>query len=218
LLDATQPFEPNTDGRPFRISASDYTVLMLFGPIMQSLAAAAPKMSIHFVRLDLTLGERLANGEIDCGVLPAEFEPGLPSSALFDDSWVCAAWAGHPSIKNRLTIEEFLEHPHLSFSITDPGHVSVADEYLASNGHERRIVASTESFTAAPFLLRGTSLLTVVPRRLGERLREAADIRLLELPFVMPPLREKLVWDPRFTSSPRHVFIRAQLAAAASSL
>ena len=66
-----------------------------------------------------------------------------------------------------------------------------------SIGGERRIVASTESFATAPFLLRETPLVTLVPRRLGERLRQAADIRLVEPPFDVPPLREKLIWSPR---------------------
>lgn len=218
LLDATRPFVPATDSHSFRISASDYSVLLLFGPIMQRLNDVAPNMSVHFVRLDLTVGERLGSGEIDFAVLPAEFGPGLPSAAMFDDTWVCAACAGHPSLGDRLTIEEFLKHPQMSFNISDPDHVSMADEYLARNGHERRIVASTASFTAAPFLLRGTPFLTIVPRRLGERLRDAAEIRLLELPFEVPPLREKLAWNPRFTSSPGHAWMREQLVDVAKTL
>jgi hypothetical protein len=62
-------------------------------------------------------------------------------------------------------------------------------------GCERRIVASTESFATAPFLLRETQLVTLVPRRLGERLRQAAEIRLIEPPFDVPPLREKLICE-----------------------
>ena len=106
----------------------------------------------------------------------------------------------------------------MSFSISDASHASVADEFLLRNGYERRIVSATESFTAAPFLLQGTTLLTILPRRLGERMQQAADIRLLELPFDIPPLREKLVWNPRFTSSPGHAWMRDQLVAVASVL
>jgi len=58
----------------------------------------------------------------------------------------------------------------------------------------------------------------MIPRRLGERMREAADLRLLELPFEVPPLREKLSWNPRFTSSPAHAWMRKQISEAAKSL
>ena len=218
LLESSRPFDAATELRAFRVAVSDYVMLLFFGPIMEKLAEVAPRMSVHFLRLDLTVGERLVLGEVDFAILPAEFEPGLPFTPIFDDSWVCAAWSGHPTLGDELTVEEFLRNPHLSFNFSDPGHASVADEFLARDGQERRIVASTESFTTAPFLLRGSPCLAVVPRRLGERLREAADIRLLELPFELPPLREKLVWNPRFTSSPAHAWMRDLMVAIAGRI
>jgi DNA-binding transcriptional LysR family regulator len=218
LLDAGRPFEPATDTHSFRIGGSDYAVLLLFGPLMRRLTELAPNMSLHFVRLDVSLGERIAAGDIDFGILPAEHEAGLSSVPFFDDSWVCAAWSGHPSVGDRLTVEDFLQQPHLAFNFSDPGHASVADEHVARSGYQRRIVASTVSFTAAPFLLSGTSLLTMLPRRLGERMALSADIRLLELPFDVPPLREQLAWNPRFTSSPAHIWMRELLAEVAEGL
>ena len=218
LLEDTRPFVPESDRRAFRVGASDYAALLLLGPIVNRLVEAGPHMSVHFLKLDLTASERLNVGEIDFAIFPAEIETTLPSEPLFDDSWLCAAWEKHPSLGEELTIEEFLKHPHMSFNISDPGHVSVADEFLARDGLERNIVASTESFTAAPFLLQGTTLLTIVPRRLGERMQQAARIRLLELPFEMPPLREKLVWNPRFTSSPGHIWMRELIVEVARNL
>lgn len=218
LLEETRPFEPQSDRRAFRIGASDYAALLLCGPIVKRLVDVAPHMSVHFLRLDLAASERLNVGELDFAIFPAEIDSTLPSELLFDDSWVCAAWSEHPSLAEELTIEEFLRHPHMSFNISDPGHVSVADEFLAREGRARNIVASTESFTAAPFLLRGTTMLTMVPRRLGERMQRAAEIRLLELPFDVPPLQEKLVWNPRFTSSPGHVWMREQMVEVAGTL
>jgi DNA-binding transcriptional LysR family regulator len=218
-LDDSKPsFSPATETRSFSIAASDYAVLMLFGPLIQRLTEAAPNISLHFVRLDLEAGERIGAGEIDFGIFPEELELQLPSIPLFDDGWVCAVWAGHSSIRDRVTIEEFLKHPHMSFNVSDPGHLSMAAEYLSRHGHIQKIAASTGSFVAAPFLLRGTRLMTMLPRRLGERMREAADLRLLELPFEVPPLREKLAWNPRFTSNPAHAWMRNQIAEVAKPL
>lgn len=218
LVGSKPSFSPATESRSFSIAASDYAVLLLFGPLMRRLAEAAPNVSLHFVRLDVEAGERIAAGEIEFGIFPAALESPLPSLPLFDDSWVCALWAGHPSIGDTLTLREYLEHPHLSFNISDPGHLSMADEYLSSHGQVHRIAATTASFTAAPFMLRGTRLLAMLPKRLGERMREAADLRLLELPFEVPVLSETLTWNPRFTSSPAHVWMREQLLEVASGL
>ena len=218
LLVLKLPFSAESESRSFRIGATDYAVLLLFEPLMKRLGRIAPDISVHFVKLDVSSGERIAAGEIDFGILPAQFEPGLPSVSLFDDTWVCAGWSGHSANGQSLTTAEFLERPHVSFSISAPDYVSVADDHLAQHGHARKIVATTESFTAAPFLLRGTPLLTIVPRRLAERLREAAEIRLFDLPFEVPKLEEKLAWNPRFTSSPAHVWMREQIVAIAKAL
>ncbi|HMB73322.1 MAG TPA: LysR family transcriptional regulator [Gammaproteobacteria bacterium] len=218
LLVSRRPFSPESEKRAFRVGATDYTVLLLFEPLMKRLSEVAPDISVNFVKLELTSGERIAEGVIDFGVFPAQFEPGLPSEPLFEDTWVCAAWEGNSPHGDRLTIEEFLSRPHVSFSISDPGHVSVAQDYLARHGHEHKIIATTESFTAAPFLLHGTALLTIVPRRLGERLRSAAEINLLELPFEVPKLQEKIVWNPRFSSSLAHTWMREQIVDVASAL
>lgn len=218
LLNATQSFAPESESHTFRIAASDYAVLLLFTPLMQRLEVLAPNLSVRFVKLDQAMGERAAAGEIDFCILPAEIDTGPSSCALFEDSWVCAVWSGHPSLGATLSLDEFLHLPHLAFGFSNPEHESIADDYLARSGYERRIVASTESFAAAPFLLAGTRFVVTVPRRLGERLRAAADIRLLEPPVDVPRLSLKLAWSARYTSSPKHVWLREQLVDIARAL
>lgn len=218
LLDISRSFDPATDARAFRISVSDYALLLMFGPLIQRLAESAPYMSAHFLRLGLSVGEHLTRGEIDFAVLPDEVEPSLPSMPLFEDTWVCAAWAGHPTLGDTLTVEEFQKHSYLSFNISNPVHISLADDFLSRLGIERRVVASTASFIAMPFLISGTSLLSIVPRKLGERMQAAAELRLLELPIDIPPLCEKLAWNPRFTTTPAHVWMRERIAEVAALL
>lgn len=211
LLNAKRPFVPATDSRSFRIAASDYITFLMFGPLMRRLSASAPNMSLRFVALDPAAGDRVAAGDIDFVILPAEVEPGLPSAPLFDDSWVCLVCTQHPTVKDAVTLEEFLALPHLTYNLSGPQYASIADEHFARSGYERRIVASTGSFAMAPFLVHGTTLITLVPRRLGERLQQAAGVRLVEPPVAIPPLREKLVWNPRFSASAAHVWMREQL-------
>ncbi|HET7132654.1 MAG TPA: LysR family transcriptional regulator [Gammaproteobacteria bacterium] len=218
LLNLRRPFEPETTLWEFRIAASDYVVFLLFGTLLKTLTEHAPNISVRLSALESPPAERLAAGEVDFVVVPAELEPGLPSVQLFEDSWICAVWSGHPHPRDRFTLEEYLALPHLSFRFAGPDHGSIAENHLAEIGIERRVVASTASFATAPFLLRETSLVTLVPRRLGERLQRAADIRLVEPPVELPPLREKLIWSPRFTASAPHAWLRAQVVEVASKL
>jgi DNA-binding transcriptional LysR family regulator len=218
LLNLRRSFEPESALWSFRIAASDYVVFLLFGTLLKSLNQLAPNVSARFMALEPSVGDRLAAGELDFAVLPAELEPSLPSQPLFDDSWVCAVWSGHPHARDHFTLDEFLAIPHLSFRLAGPDHGSIAESYLAQLGFELKIVASTESFATAPFLLRDTPFATLVPRRLGERLQRAAEIRLVELPLDIPLLHEKLIWSPRYTASPAHVWFRERLVEVARTL
>jgi DNA-binding transcriptional LysR family regulator len=218
LLNLHQTFTPETTRWSFGIAASDYVVFLLLGPLLKTLSAAAPHVSVRFSQLEPSALERLAAGDLDFVVLPSELEPNLPSVPLFEDSWVCAIWSGHSHTKERFTLEEYLALPHLSFRLAGPDHGSIAETYLTEAGGERRIVASTESFATAPFLLRETPLVALVPRRLGERLRMAADIRLVEPPLDVPRLREELIWNPRFTASAPHAWLRDRLVEVAGAL
>jgi len=218
LLNTQRPFVPETETRSFLIAASDYVVLLLLGPLVKRLTEIAPNVSVRFVPLEAAVGDRLAMGEIDFSILPTELEPSLPSVPLFTDSWICAVWSGHPTVGDRLTIDEFLALPHLTFNIADPEHISLADEHLARNGYVRKIVASTDSFATAPFLLRDTSLITMVQKRLGTRLQHSAEIKLLEPPFELPEMCERLAWNPRFSASPAHAWMREQVVATAKAL
>lgn len=218
LFNLSRPFDAATAQWSFRLAASDYVVFLILGLLLKRLTEFAPGVSVRFLTLEPSVGERLASGDLDFAVLPAEVEPNLPSLPLFEDSWVCAVWSGHPHEAERFTLAEFLALPHLSFRFAGPDHGSIAENHLVHLGHERRIVASTESFATAPFLLRGTTLVSLVPRRLGERLRVAADIRLIEPPFDAPPLREKLIWSPRFTASAPHAWLRDRFVEVAKTL
>ena len=199
----------------------DRIVALVWPESPASMARHSLNVALHGLRKALGEGVIRSVGadlELDFAVLPMELEPNLPSLPLFEDSWVSAVWTGHPHLGAQFTMEEFLAVPHLSFRLAGPDHGSIAESYLTQLGFELKIVASTESFATAPFLLRETPFATLVPRRLGERLRRAADIRLVELPLDIPPLREKLIWSPRYTASPAHAWFRARIAEVAEAL
>ena len=218
LLNAKRSFEPLVESRIFQIAATDYAVLLMLGPLVKRLEELAPDVSVRFVKLDSNARERLAAGDIDFSIMPKGVDTTLPSLDLFKDPWVCILWERHPSIGANLTLDEFMAQPHMAFHIGDEGHASIADEHLVHQGYQRNVVATTESFTNAPFLLQGTTMLAMVPRRLAERLQEAAHIRLMDIPVEVPPLAEKLIWNPRFTQSRPHLWMRELLANIAATL
>ena len=211
LLTARRPFAPEIESRSFTILASDYVAMIVLGPLVKNLTELAPSVSVRFVAPEMAVvGDRLAAAQIDFAVLPEGIAPGFPSMPLFEDDWTCAVWCEHPSVGDRLTIDEFRTLPHLAFN-PDLEHTSLVEEYFAQTGHDSRTVASVQSFATAAFSVHGTPLITIIPRRLGKLLQKPAELKLVELPFEAPALRERLVWNPRFTDSPAHAWFRALL-------
>ena len=216
-LDRGARFDPASAEREFRIAASDYTLYILMQPLIERLSKIAPKVRLHLRLADMQVPRRLASNEIDLSIQPAGVLPKLPSTHLYTDSWVCAVWRGNQAVGDRLTTEQWTALPHASFGL-GRGGVFLGDAMLGSLAGTRHRTVISESFLALPLLLRGTELIAVVPRRLGERLVQAGDLRLVQAPRPLPELAQVMSWSPLHTDDPAHSWLRRVVAEVASTL
>src|SRR5215475_9698633 len=187
-LDNRPGFDPARDHMTFTVSCSDYSVLMLIGPLVRRLAAAAPGLTIQVLPRAPDPVRLLRDGDADLVIEPVEIMPEttLPSLRLFADRWVCCVWAGTAEVGDQMTQETYLRLGHLVYSAMRGHPVSIVDTYLAQAKVARRIEFTVESFLLAPFLLQGTDLVAVVPERAAGHLRRTADVRFLEPPMDLP--------------------------------
>jgi LysR family nod box-dependent transcriptional activator len=214
-------FDPASERRAFRLSCSDYSVLMLVGPLIRALAREAPGVSVEVLPRLPNASRALGDGDVDLVVEPAEIieDVSLEALRLWEDRWMCCVWAGNTQVKRRVTVEDYLSLGHLVYSMGTPDQpVALPDRHLARLGIQRRIEVSVESFLLAPFLLTGTDLVTLVPSRAGEFLRRTGDIRILPSPVELPILTEMLWWHPRANADPAHGWLRALIAQVAGAL
>jgi LysR family nod box-dependent transcriptional activator len=213
-------FDPARDRATFTVSCSDYSLLMLIGPLVRRLAATAPGLTIQVLPRVADAVRLLRDGEADLVIEPAEIMPGvtLPSLRLFADRWVCCVWAGTAEVGEQMTMETYLRLGHLVYSAVRGHPVSIVDTYLAQAGLARRIEFTVESFLLAPFLLQGTDLVAVVPERASGHLRRTADVRFLEPPLPLPAITEMLWWHPRHTADPAHAWLRGRITEIAAEL
>jgi LysR family nod box-dependent transcriptional activator len=220
-LAAPADFDPATDRRSFRLSCSDYSVLMLIGPLVRALAADAPGVMVEVLPRLADAGRALANGEVDLVIEPPEImgEADLESLRLWDDRWECCVWEGNTRVGKRMTMERYTALGHLIYSMGSAGHpVALPDLHLARLGIPRRIEVSVESFLLAPFLLQGTNLVTLIPKRADAFLRRTGDIRVLESPIELPALVEMLWWHSRATADPAHGWLRTRISEVARTV
>ena len=219
-LDDRPGFDPSCDHVTFTVSCSDYSVLMLIGPLVRRLAAAAPGLTIQVLPRAPDAVRLLRDGEADLVIEPAEIMPdvALPSLRLFADRWLCCVWEGNAEVGDRMTMETYLRLGHLVYSGVRGHPVSMVDTHLAQAKVPRRIEFTVESFLLAPFLLQGTDLVAVVPERAAGHLRRTAAVRFLEPPMQLPSITEMLWWNPRHTMDPAHAWLRARIAEIAAEL
>jgi LysR family nod box-dependent transcriptional activator len=118
-----------------------------------------------------------------------------------------------------MTLERYTALGHLIYSMGGAGQpVALPDLHLGRLGVPRRIEVSVESFLLAPFLLQGTDLVTLIPKRAEAFLRRTGDIRVLESPIELPALIEMLWWHSRATADPAHTWLRARIGEVANTL
>ena len=83
---------------------------------------------------------------------------------------------------------------------------------------EVKAQVTCESFMSLPFVLRGTQRIAVMQRRLAVLVAEAAELRLLALPYPSAELRMAMWWNPLDTTYAAHAWLRGVLAEVSSGL
>lgn len=219
-IDERPGFDPADDRATFVISCSDYSLLMLIGPLVRRLAAEAPGVTIEVLPRSPEAVRLLRDGEVDLVIEPLKIMPAaaLPTRRLFSDRWLCCVWEGTTQVGDRMTMDAYLRLGHLVYSMGRGQPISLADQHLAQARVPRRIEFTVESFLLAPFLLQGTDLVTLVLERAAPHLRRTAAVRFLEPPLDLPPITEMLWWHPRHTADPAHAWVRARIGEIAAEL
>jgi DNA-binding transcriptional LysR family regulator len=219
VLSVRGSFDPGVDHRTFTLVASDYLALVLLQPLIRVLASAAPRVRVVVRPVAPEFLADLRRDRIDLAIVPRELMPervGLPHEELFRDRYICAVDADNDEVGDALTTEQFTRHRHLASG----GGVlpALGHRQLGAFGLLPAAEISTQTSLLTPFLLAGTDMITLVLERLGRRLQEAANIRLVEPPIPLQSITETMYWHPRRGDDPSHRWLREQLIEASREL
>ena len=133
-------------------------------------------------------------------------EKGLVRQELIHDDYVLVTDRA-VGIKGPVSIETFSSLPYLA--VTYEGARSLVDHHLDAAAIARMTEVSANVGTA-PFLLRGSTLVAVLPRRLAEAVSEGLGLAMLPSPLPLPDLVEVMVWQEQETD-PIHAWLRSEL-------
>lgn len=217
VLSPQRAFSPPELDREFRISATDHLVTVL-GPALDArVRAEAPLVAIRF----LPSGDdsiALRDGSIDMAIgVYSDLAPEVKRRRLFRDRLVCVVRQGHPGVKKRLSLEQFVSLSHVQVAPRGrPG--GRLDEMLAERGMQRRVARAVPYFLAALLIVSQTDYILTISERIANDLAPRLGLRILEPPLSMEPYTLSLIWHPRVDGDPAHQWMRARLVEAAEGL
>jgi DNA-binding transcriptional LysR family regulator len=205
-------FHPSTSDRTFRLGATDITRVTILPALMKRLHASARTVGIELQDLSEDTPRLLHAGRLDLavGFMPSTTS-GFCQQRLFRDRFVCAVRANHPRIENALTLEQFENEAQLV--LTTPGSgIEVVEKALETNRVSRKVRLRVPGCFGISSMITGADCLAIVPEQLGRLISSGGRIKLMPIPFPVPPYYVVQHWHERYTHDPASKWIRGIVA------
>ena len=209
-LRPAQGFDPSRLTRIFTLRTSEGFV-ETFGPkLLACVADRAPGVTLRFVIKSDKESGPLREGEVDLetGVIDEQTGPEVRTQSLFADRMVGVVRNGHALTKGKVTAQRFARCSHILISRRGM-YSGQVDDALKMLGLERRIATIVSGFATALSLTRASDLVTAVPERHTEGLREG--LHTFTLPFDLAGMTVSMLWHPRMDADPAHRWLRAHV-------
>ncbi|WP_224241074.1 LysR family transcriptional regulator [Hyalangium gracile] len=207
-LEAERPFAARELERTFVVYTSDY-VLTLLGPALDRVVhAEAPSVALRFVPITTDDSAPLREGAADLSIgIYGELPPEMRIRQLITDRFVCVVRKDHPTVKQRLSLDQFLQLEHVQVAPRGkPG--GYIDDVLRERGQERRVVRAVPYFMTGLMLVSETDYVLTISERIARLMAPRLGLRILESPLPLRPYALQLVWHPRLDGDEAHRWLR----------
>ncbi len=203
-----RPFVPGELSRTFVVHASDYVLTILGGAVDRLLRQDAPAAGLRVVPNTQDDAALLRDQGSDLAVgIYGELPPEMRSRQLLTDRFVCVVRRGHPALRRRFTIEEFVSIPHIQ--VAPRGRAGgYLDDVLGERGLGRTVARAVPYFLTALQLVAETDYVLTTSERIARRFAEPLSLAVLEVPLKLRPYALSLLWHPRVDADPAHRFLR----------
>jgi len=193
-------FDPATSDRQFRLSASDYALSVMTGPLLRMLEEQAPGVSIEFSSLNNIEPVDLLREDVAI----ASAAHGVPGKrqSLFSDAMSCIVRRDHPRlVDGALTIDDLREMPYVKVVLAE--HVTTfSDDALAAASVHPPVARTVPGFLPVPFLVADTDMYAFVPTRVADRYGAQLGLAVARTPVPIPTLVESAFWHPSRNDDP----------------
>ncbi|MEW2395476.1 LysR family transcriptional regulator [Streptomyces sp. NPDC046862] len=207
-------FDPSLTRRRFRLSLSDYASRIVLPSLVRQVRSKAPGLDLAISQASReAMMAQLTDGELDLalGIFPHVPED-IEVQNLFQEGFVSLADKAVLPEKGGLSLEEWLERPHIMLALRPDANDEI-ETALAARGLRRHLAVTLPHWSAAVDLLEGTDLiLTVAGRAVGPMQRHRA-LRKFKPPLDLPRFSYQQAWHVRRVNDPAHRWLRETIAA-----
>lgn len=215
---STSQFDPARSDRRFTILASDFTLATIAPGLLSSCEQTAPDVTFSFLNQVAAPDRLLEQGAADLLIIPHEFCSKLhPSEVVLEEDYCVVVWNEGRYASSKLSRREFSKAAHVVMQPSEGG-LSLETLYLARRGVERRIDVTTYSFSSMPGLVAGTNRIATLHRRLANDALRRWPIKIVELPFKLPPMRQSVQWHKYRSNDAGLIWLLGMIRAAAKEL
>lgn len=212
-------FDAENSTDEFSISLTDLGDLAFLPLLTESLSAQAPGATLSVLPFDRhRIAEQLYRGDVDaCIASPVIDDKRITRQVLYPDFYVAFAAANHPRLRDSaLSVESFEQERHIRVS-DESGHTSPG-QAIERLGLRYDVALSVSRFTAIPQVVENTELIGIVPLHVGRILAAGHQLRLLQLPFEVPPIEISVYSRNSMLATPAQAWFQDFLPGALGSL
>lgn len=221
LASKPESFDPSKARAQFFIMAPEHIEFLLAPLLLRRLSSEAPGVDVGFRAVELSRAPALLEqGEIDYRIgwwpTPA---PEMRRKLLFRDRLVCVVREGHPDIRDKVTLEQYLGMGHVRARTHAFGaSMQAVDRAVAALGRSLRAPLRVQSEFALAHVVAQSALIASLPERSARTLTLRFPLRIFPLPLPIPNLGIALYWHERTHKHALHRWFRDLLTETAQAL
>lgn len=210
-LDPGQGFNPAHSERVLRLIAVDYFETLMLGSLIREMRQHSPTLGIEVLPQQEGWLRQLLNAEVDMALdsqLPEDER--ITGEKISEEQLVVVARRGHPGIKGKLSLEDFLQAEHVVLPLRER-RILPLDEILGRPGWRRKVGAHVGHYGNLLSVASQTDLIATVPERLALVQAKALKLQVLDFPVPTPAVPIYLMWPKALDKDPAHRWFRERI-------
>jgi LysR family transcriptional regulator, nod-box dependent transcriptional activator len=215
-------FNASKSNRVFRIGTTDFIAGLVGPKLLAILAAEAPDIECQFLLARRSIINDMLIGDIDMMIVPR-----MTIGAGFADAATLAQVSVHPLVTERLvcigrsddaelaaglSVETYLDRPHIGFIVEAQANVNTERAHLAQLSLSQSDRLLVTGYEIIPRLVADSGCIALVPESLARAAIAYLPLMMVAPPIAFPPMEFVMVSHRRGDDDPLQNWFRQTLS------